>query len=442
MSTIFKSKTSEYIYATKVVHHLSHTQRETETERERERERRSPTIFTLPKLFTAYLSCRQTKRKTINALKFEIACEQKLLNLAKELKSQTYRPGRSICFIVTYPKLREIFAADFRDRIVHHLLINKIISLFEQRFIYDSFACREEKGTHVAVFRLRKFIYQVTKNKTQNAFYGQFDIKSFFSNIDKDVLFTIIEREINKSFPVTIQKEILWLTRTIIFHNPTQNYYRKGKKELFNQIPADKTLFKTPNGRGLPIGNLTSQFFANVYLNELDQFVKRKLKVKYYLRYVDDLVLLSESSEQLRRWRKEIDRFLKETLKLELHPNKDKYGSVYQGIDFVGYVVKPNYVLSRKRVVSNLKTKLHYFNQGLFLVSDNQRQKALPLSRQPTKEEIKQMTAMVNSYYGHFRWANSYRLRHNLYEKHFGELKKYLKPEKDLSFFSPGKPTG
>ena len=223
------------------------------------------------------------------------------------------------------------------------------MSLFERRFIYDSFACREEKGTHVAVFRLRKFIYQVTKNKTQNVFYGQFDIKSFFSNIDKDILFAIIEREINKSFSVHIQKEILWLTRTIIFHNPTQNYYRKGKRELFNQIPADKTLFKTPNGRGLPIGNLTSQFFANVYLNELDQFVKRKLKVKYYLRYVDDLVLLSESPEQLRQWRKEIDRFLKENLRVELHPKKDKYGSVYQGIDFVGYIVKPNYVLSRKR---------------------------------------------------------------------------------------------
>lgn len=405
----------------------------------RERETK-PDLFTLPRLFTAYLSCRQTKRKTINALKFEIACEQKLLNLAKELQSHTYRPGRSICFIVTYPKLREIFAADFRDRIVHHLLIDKIISLFERRFIYDSFACREEKGTHVAIFRLKKFIYQVTKNKAKNAFYGQFDIKSFFSNIDKDILFTIIEKEVNKSFPVHIQKEIIWLTRTIIFHNPTKNYYRKGKMELFNQIPASKTLFKAPKNKGLPIGNLTSQFFANVYLNELDQFVKRKLKVKYYLRYVDDLVLLSENPQQLRRWRKEIDCFLKETLKLELHPNKNKFGSVYQGIDFVGYIVKPNYVLSRKRVVSNLKTKLYFFNQGLLLVSDNQKQRALPLSRQPTKEEVKQMTAMVNSYYGHFRYANCYSLRKNLYEKHFGELKKYLKPEKDLSFFSPPEP--
>ena len=407
-----------------------------------ERERQNPTIFTLPKLFKAYFSCRQRKRKTINALKFELNYELKLLGLEKELQNHTYQPGRSICFVVTYPKLREIFAADFRDRIVHHLLINEVEPYFERRFIYDSFACRKEKGCHLALFRLKKFIYQITKNKTQNAFYGQFDIKSFFSNIDKNILLAILEKEIKKSLPVHSQKELLWLAKKIVFHDPTQNYYLKGKKELFDQIPAHKTLFKTPKNKGLPIGNLTSQFFANVYLNELDQFVKRELKVKYYLRYADDLVLLSESPEQLRQWRKEIDRFLKENLRVELHPKKDKYGSVYQGIDFVGYVVKPNYVLSRKRVVGNLKTKLYYFNQGLLLVSSNQKQEVLPLSRPPTKDEIKQTAAMVNSYYGHFRQANCYRLRKNLYEKHFGELKKYLKPEKDLSFFSPLEPAG
>lgn len=400
----------------------------------RERDETRP-FFTLPKLFKAYLSCRKLKRKTINALKFELTHEQKLLYLQKELQNHTYHPGRSVCFVVSYPKLREIFAADFRDRIVHHLLINEIESCFERRFIFDSFACRKEKGCHKALHRLKKFVYQVTKNKTQNAFYLQLDIKSFFSTIDKNILYAVIEREVS-------QKEVLWLAKTIIFHDPTKNYYLKGRKSLFSQIPPYKTLFNAPKNNGLPIGNLTSQFFANVYLNELDQFIKRKLKVKYYLRYVDDLVLMSESPEQLKEWRKEIDHFLKEFLKLELHPNKDKNGSVYQGIDFVGYIVKPDYVLSRKRVVSNLKTKLHYFNQGLLLVSGNQKQEALPLSRPPTKEEIKQMTAMVNSYYGYFRRANCYNLRRNLYEKHFGELKNYLKPEEDLSFFSPGKPAG
>lgn len=395
----------------------------------------TPTAFTLPKLFKAYLSCRQRKRKTINALKFELDWESKLFRLQKELQNHTYQLGRSICFVVTYPKVREIFAADFRDRIVHHLLVNKIEPYFERRFIYDSFACRKEKGCHAALSRLKKFIYQVTKNKSQNAFYGQFDIKSFFSSIDKNILLTLIEKEIKKSLPVYSQKELLWLAKKIVFHDPTQNYYLKGKKELFNQIPAHKTLFKTPKNKGLPIGNLTSQFFANVYLNELDQFVKRELKVKYYLRYADDMTLLSDDLKQLKKWRRKISRFLKENLGLELHPNKDKYGSVWQGINFVGYIIKPDYVLSRKRVVGNLKTKLHYFNQGLLLVSSNQKQEALPLSRPPTKEEIKQMAAMVNSYFGHFRWANCYNLRQNLYEKHFGELKKYLKPVSNYGYF-------
>jgi len=387
-----------------------------------------PILFTLQKLFKAYFSCRKLKRKTINALKFEINCELKLLAIQKELQNHIYRPGRSACFAIIYPKLREIFAADFRDRIIHHLLINEIEPYFDRRFIFDSFACRKEKGSHKALFRLRKFICQITKNKTQNAFYLQLDVKSFFSTIDKNILYAIIKREI-------FQKEILWLAKTIIFHDPTRNYFFKGEKDLFKQIPAHKSLFNAPENKGLPIGNLTSQFFGNVYLNELDQFVKRKLKVKYYLRYVDDLVLLSENPEQLKEWRKEIDHFLKEKLKLELHPKKDKSGSVYQGVDFVGYIVKPNYVLSRKRVIGNLKTKLHYFNQGLLLVSNNQKQMILPISKPPGKKEIKTMLAIVNSYYGHFKHGNCYRLRKNIYEKHFGELKKYLKPTKDYRCF-------
>jgi len=238
----------------------------------------------------------------------------------------------------------------------------------------------------------------------------------------------IIKKEI-------FQKDILWLANIIISHDPTKNYYRKGKKELFKQIPDHKSLFKVPKNKGLPIGNLTSQFFANVYLNELDQFVKRKLKVKYYLRYVDDIILLSDNLNQLKKWREEINLFLKEILKLELHPGKDKYGSVWQGIDFVGYIIKPDYVLSRQRVVANLKTKLYYFNQGLLLVSNNQKQQVLPLERPPAKEEIKQMAGMVNSYYGHFQHANCYRLRKNLYEKHFDVLKEYLKPINDYRYF-------
>lgn len=394
--------------------------------------------FTLSKLLQAYISCRRRKRTTINALKFELNLETNLLDLQKQLESRTYQPKRSICFVVTYPKTREIFAADFSDRIIHHLLIAEIEPYFEKTFIFNSFACRKEKGTHKAIIKLRQGLNKITKSQTKNAFYAQFDIQSFFTNIDKNILFAILEKEIKK--PNHYPNDLLWLTKTIIFHNPAKNFVIKGEKALFKQLPPEKSLFNTSAYKGLPIGNLTSQFFANVYLNNLDQFIKRELKIKYYFRYVDDLVLLSYDLDNLKVWRHKINRFLKEKLGLKLHPDKDQYGSVYQGINFVGYIIKPNYILSRKRVVANLKTKLYFFNQGLLLVSGNQKQETLPLSKPPTKDEIKQTAAMVNSYYGHFRQADCYKLRKNLYEKHFGKLKKYLKPEKGLSFFRPLKP--
>jgi len=379
------------------------------------------TIFTLPKLLTAYLSCRRHKRKSSNALLFELFLETKLLKLQEDLRSHTYRPRRSICFAVTHPKLREIFAADFCDRIIHHLLINEIEPYFERRFIFASFACRKEKGCHAAVSHLRKHINLITKNKTQNAYFLQLDIKSYFPAIDKNILFGIIEKNIH-------QKELIWLAKIIIFHDPTQNYRQKGKKELLRQIPPNKSLFGVPKTKGLPIGNLTSQFFANVYLNKLDQFIKRKLKIKHYLRYVDDLILLSENPDQLWQWRKEISLFLAKTLQLELHPDKDKFGSVYQGIDFLGYVTKPTYTLTRNRVVNNLKTKLYYFNKNVLV------------NGAPDKKAIKTALSMINSYYGHFLHGNCYRLRRNIYEKHFGALKEYLTPARNYSYFHYGKP--
>jgi len=384
-------------------------------------------MFTLENLVKAYLSCRKRKRKTINALNFEDNWEQNLFKLQRRLKSKKYKPGRSICFIVTYPKIREVFAADFRDRVIHHLLVSKLEPFFEKRFIYDSYACRKNKGIHLVIKRITKVV---------SPYFLQIDVKSFFCNINKNILFAILKNKLKKTKSFKKDKEkIMWLAKTIIFHDPTKNYYLKGKKELFNKLPPNKTLFKTPSYKGLPIGNLTSQFFANVYLNELDQFVKRELKAKYYFRYADDMVLLSKNKEKLKIWRDEINNFLKKNLDMELNAKKDKTGSVYSGINFVGYIIKSNYILSRNRVVKNLKTKLHYFNQGLLLISGNQKQEALPLSQPPTQVETERILATVNSYYGHFRHANTYKLRKNIYEKHFGNLKKYLKPTKNYQSF-------
>ncbi|MGI5828281.1 MAG: reverse transcriptase domain-containing protein [Patescibacteria group bacterium] len=394
-------------------------------------------LFDLEDLVEAYFSCRKRKRRTQNALKFELNWEKELITLQKELTNRTYYPGRSICFVVTYPKAREVFAADFRDRVVHHVLVDKLEPYFEKRFIYNSFACRKNKGAHFAIERLKKALNQVTCNKTAPAYYLQVDVKSFFCTLDKRILYRIIQDVLYQdSGFVKTKEELLWLVRTIIYHDPTKHFYFKGERDFLNALPADKTLFKAGADKGLPIGNLTSQFFANIYLDKLDQFAKRELKAKYYFRYVDDILILSEDYNQLLEWRERIGSFLKKELNVELNHKKDKLGSVWQGIDFVGYFVNPEYTLSRTRVVKNLKTKLHYFNSGYLLVPNSRKQQMLPLRVPISRKELVKMVSTINSYYGHFRHADTYNLRKHLYTNHFGILKEYLSPTNSFSSFT------
>lgn len=390
--------------------------------------------MTISNLLRAYYSCRKNKRRQLVAIQYETVAETQLTHLLHQLKSRSYQLAPSSCFVVTYPKLREIFAADFKDRVTHHLLINAIEPNFESRFIFDSYACRKDKGTHQAVKRLQSFLRKITQNQTRDACYLQLDIQSFFTSIDKKILYSILVKHLTK---YRHSSDLLWLAQLIIFNDPTHNCKIKGNAKLLAQIPTHKSLFHTPWIKGLPIGNLTSQFFANVYLNELDQFVKRELKVKYYLRYVDDLVLLSRHPQQLTWWRHAINQFLHDHLSLQLHPAKDRTDSVYSGIDWLGYIVKPDYVLCRRRVVANLKSKLHAFNQGYLLQSSNQHPMATPIINSPTADQLKTILSVINSYYGHFKLANTYHLRKNLYEKNFGILMKYLKPVGNYDYFVP-----
>ena len=201
---------------------------------------------------------------------------------------------------------------------------------------------------YLKLYQLIKFLYE------------QLDICGFFMAIEHHILYSLLEKLIlkqNKSYQW--KEDILWLTKTIVFYKPTKNYVIKGNPSLFKLIPSRKSLFESPEGKGLPIGNYSSQFFANLYLNELDQFVKRELRCKYYVRYVDDLVLLNESREKLKYLRDEINLFLKKNLDLELSLNKTKLQPIGKGISFLGYFVKPDCILVRQRVVKRLKDKLY-----------------------------------------------------------------------------------
>jgi hypothetical protein len=376
------------------------------------------TYFTFQNLLQAYYQCRRRKRKTANAGKIELNFESVLLKLEQELQNHSYKPGKSICFVVTKPKPREIFAADFKDRIIHHLLVRYLEPFWENKFIFHSFACRKNKGSHVATKFLKKFTRKASKNFSQPAHYLQVDVSAFFMSLKKDILLRKIAEHLKN-------QEILWLAKKIILHNPTKNYYKKGDLNLFFLIPPNKSLFSVPKGQGLPIGNLTSQFFANIYLNALDQFIKHDLKAKYYLRYVDDLVIIHQDPQQLKVWKTKISLFLEKELQLKLHPKKSVQQSIYKGINFVGFVVKPGYTLIRRKVVCNLKEKLQKFNQD-----------TIQNSAKISQECLLKITATVNSYYGQFQHANTLNLRKSIYAKHFGILKAYLKPSgADFFFF-------
>lgn len=374
-------------------------------------------IFTYKNLYRAYLECRKNKRKTINALKFEIDFENNLRRLLEELKTRKYRPGRSICFAVKEPSLREIFAADFRDRVVHHLLVGELLPIFEPRFIYDSHACRPKKGTHLAVRRLyksmksfqRKDFYPHTRNTSARltaseagkpvgagVHYGQLDIKGFFMSIDHNVLYSILKTKLEKicnqksARPgMNFQKleEILWLSRTIIFHKCSENYVTRGDARLLAKIPPHKSLFHQKGEKGLPIGNYSSQFFGNLYLDGLDQFAKRTLKCRRYVRYVDDFVILEKSAERLKFLRDAIDEFLRKNLRLELNFKKCRIQPIGRGIDFLGYFLKPDRIFVRRKVVKRYRNKLYPIAIGL------------------RETSLKSLLSMAHSYAGHFKHA-------------------------------------
>ncbi len=353
----------------------------------------------------AYLDCRKNKRNKPDALAFEINAEENLYFLRQELVNGIYHPSSSDCFIVNKPKLREIIAADFKDRIVHHLLVRYLEKIFEPVFIFNSFASRKKKGLHAGVKRLKQYALKVSSNNTSKAFYMQLDIKNFFMEINKKILYCLIEKKCKNP-------EMLWLARVIIFNDPTKNIRLKSSHKKLKNIPAHKSLFGRDSNQGLPIGNLTSQFFANVYLNELDQFVKHTLKCQFYLRYVDDFVLLDQDISRLKEMKKRIQLFLAKRLKLELNQSLQKLLPLSNGIDFLGYVVRPKYVLCRRRVVDNLKARLTVFKEKLIVLKNG------VLHIYFSKKVVEELYLCLNSYFAHFYHANTFKLISKLFEHH------------------------
>ena len=301
--------------------------------------------FSFTELVQSYFDCRKHKRNTVSALAFEQNLERNLLALYDELLDGTYTPGTSICFVITRPKAREVWAADFRDRIVHHLFYNRISPRFYASFIADSCACIPGRGTLYAAKRLESKVRSITQNWSVPAFYLKCDLANFFVSIDKDVLFAQIAKKVTEPF-------WLYLARTILFHDPRTDYEFRGKPQSIELVPAHKRLTNHSSNLGLPIGNLSSQFFANIYLNELDQYIKHRIGAKHYIRYVDDFLLLHHRPQWLNAALADINSFLPTKLNANLNPTKTILQPIDRGVDFVGQVIMPWRRVTRKRAVN------------------------------------------------------------------------------------------
>lgn len=362
----------------------------------------------LEELFQAYFDCRKNKRNTINALKFEQHFETEIFRLHQEIISGTYQPNRSIAFIVTKPVQREIFAADFRDRVVHHFIINKINNLFEQQFIDDSYACRVGKGTHYGIKRIYDFIKECSADYTQECYILKLDIQGFFLNIDKPLLFEMLVSFLDKKYIFSDKDLVLSLIRKVIMNDPANNCIIKGNKTDWQGLPKSKSLFFSSNGCGLPIGNLTSQVFANFYMDRFDHFIKDNLGLKYYGRYVDDFVIVHEDRWFLRSLVGRIDNFLNSELHLTRHPKKIYLQHFSKGVPFLGAIIKPGRIYIGKRTKGNFYHAIH-------------KQNDLIKHHKPVKEEQAGFQSSMNSYLGIMKHYNSYRLRKKM-------VWKYLSP--------------
>ena len=304
-------------------------------------------IISVENLLLAWREFERGKRKKKDVQDFSLHLMDNIISLHEDLKSKRYAHGPYEAFNINDPKPRNIHKASVRDRLVHHAICRILYPFFDRTFISDSYSCRIGKGTHRAIKRFISFDHKVSKNNTRTCWVLKCDIRKFFASIDHKILFRILEKYIP-------DQDILWLLRHIIssFHS---NFH--------TSIPPTVRIdVCTPHSNmgvaGLPLGNLTSQLLVNIYMNEFDQWVKRTLKAKHYIRYADDFVILSNNRVWIVSLIQQISNFLAQYLKLSLHPDKVYIKTLASGIDFLGWVHFPHHRVLRTATKRKMMRKL------------------------------------------------------------------------------------
>lgn len=347
-------------------------------------------IYDIENILKSFYKARLCKKNKESVAFFSYFLELNIEKLSYELKNKSYVPSPYRYFVVREPKARNVAAPNFRDRVVHHAIVDLIEGMFEKKFIYDSYACRKGKGTHFGMKRVKKFLQSCRTfyGKDCDIYYLQSDVQKFFPSIPWDNLLKVISKTIKSSETYELIEKIVTMHKSVA--------YKSDKNKLLADQIVSKELRK-----GLPIGNLTSQLFANVYLNELDHYIKHKLKVRWYARYMDDFLIIHPDKEYLKSMKEKIAVFLNTELKLNMHPRKTFIQNAKNGITFVGYRIFYDHVLIRGSTLMRFR---HNYAKR------KKRQVAGLLSQDDLKRT-------EDSFKGHLKFANAWNLKRQIFYK-------------------------
>lgn len=350
-------------------------------------------------LIEAYEDCMKRKRGTNNAMRFDCDRERLLCELLEDINSGAYRISPSIAFVVTHPKPREIFAACFRDRIIHHYIALRLIPIMNDILIPDTYSCIKGRGTLYGQYMLRGKIDYATDFGKQEARVAKFDIKGFFNSISKSVLWDKVSRLVIERYHGDDKETLLWLIKMTIFDRPETHCVIKGDAELWKLIPSNRTLFGGDGSKGLAIGNLVSQLYANIYLNDIDHYIYNTFGGMYG-RYVDDFCIISTDKNKILHEIPTIRQKLAD-IGLELHPDKFYMQQARHGVDFVGRIVKNGRMYIRNSTLNNAKRRISDLNYSVHNIS------------------------VLNSYLGMLRVGNEYSNRRRIARRLNGEWWKH-----------------
>ena len=345
-------------------------------------------MLTTDDMLQAYFDCRRRKRKTASAIVYEMDYEARLIALRDRINTRQYAPGKSICFVVTRPRYREVFAASFEDRIVHHYMGLRLEPLFEKIFSPRTFNCRKGKGQLYGIKMLERDLREASQNYTRDCWVMKLDLKGFFMSIDKALLADLIDRFIVDYYDGPDVEDLRFVSRVVVLHEPEKNCERHSPLSFWDYLPAHKSFFTNTPGKGVAIGNLFAQLFANFLLNLLDWYLE-DLGITYHGRYVDDFYSIHTDKGVLLSAVPKIRAKLAE-YGLALNENKFYLQHYSKGVEFTGMIVKPGRTYICNRTLTNFIKTIRRLNEAKDL------------------RQVRHAVCSVNSYLGLLRQCNEY----------------------------------